>query len=750
VPAEGGIRFGQYVLLRRIARGGMAEVFLAQQRGLEGFDRRVAVKRILPHLSDSPDFTKMFLGEAKLAAQLSHPNVVHIYDFGKVEGDYFIAMEFVDGVHAGQLFKYGERERLPPNLVARIGADAASALHYAHDLRGATGKPIGLVHRDVSPANIMISFDGVVKLCDFGIAKAAALSEGLTNPGQVKGKYAYMSPEQTIAAPLDGRSDVFSLAIVLWELLAGKYIVSRGDAIEAMRAIRDGKLESIERAAPHIPGQLAKAISWALQPKREQRASAAELAQALEAFIKSSPELGNSMELGSWVRGRFPREGTGQLPALNPNETLASPGTNASPGTLASPGTVLGESSLQAPITPRPVLARLAESSARGFGSDLDEEGAQTLKRPPPVYARGDQTATMIDSGTSRAVDESTLRDRQDSMVGDATEIVDSRPTVERVGPSGHTISSSGETPTSIHANVLAVMRGGPVPAASPPSPASGRPVPPPSSGPRAAPVAGTGPRERVPASVIADDARRSGTALMSSQRRRRLRVAAAIAGLVGLALISFAIALAASGGSHGKTLDALVVAPPPADAAQIATAPADATPAVAVADATFTPTFPVDAMPTTLFVVKTIPPGGTVRIGDQGGARTAPAEFALVEGTYDVTAELAGYQPEHRKVEVPHGERYETEIAFTHKLGGHGGTEHVDHTPAAGKLTVSTQPYSDVYEAGKSLGETPLADLPLPVGQHVLTFKNPKHATITKTVTITAGKTLKLNFPLP
>ena len=124
VPADAGIRFGQYVLVRRIARGGMAEVFLAQQRGLEGFDRRVAVKRILPHLADSPDFMKMFFGEAKLAAQLAHPNIVHIYEFGKVEHDYFIAMEFVDGVHAGMLFKHGEKEKLPPTLVARIVADA--------------------------------------------------------------------------------------------------------------------------------------------------------------------------------------------------------------------------------------------------------------------------------------------------------------------------------------------------------------------------------------------------------------------------------------------------------------------------------------------------------------------------------------------------------------------------------------------------------------------------------------------------
>src|SRR3954465_14531609 len=142
----------------------MAEVFLAQQRGLEGFDRRVAVKRILPHLADTPDSVQMFLGEARRAAQLTHPNIVHIYDFGKVDHDYFIAMEYVDGVHAGQLFKQSEHDRMPPTMLAGIAADTAAALHYAHELHGPNGKPFGLVHRDVSPANVMISYDGVVKL----------------------------------------------------------------------------------------------------------------------------------------------------------------------------------------------------------------------------------------------------------------------------------------------------------------------------------------------------------------------------------------------------------------------------------------------------------------------------------------------------------------------------------------------------------------------------------------------------------
>ncbi|MBP6847834.1 MAG: serine/threonine protein kinase, partial [Kofleriaceae bacterium] len=344
MSADGGIPFGSYSLFRRIARGGMAEVFLAQQRGVEGWGRRVAVKRILPHLSDSADFNRMFLAEARLAARLSHPNIVHIYDFGKVADDYFIAMEFVDGIHAGNLIKLAETERLPAALIARIGADAAAALHYAHGQTDNSGKALGLVHRDVSPANLMVSFDGVVKLVDFGIAKAAALSEGKTSPGVIKGKYAYMSPEQTIGAPLDGRSDVFSLAVCMWEMLSGRVIVERGNAADAMRAIRDGRLARLDQVAPWVPPPLTRAITWAMENKREARCTAAEFGQALEEYIKASPDIATPLQLGSWLRTRFASTATGPMAAMP--DLVAGPDTRgasvASPGTAVAPGTAAG------------------------------------------------------------------------------------------------------------------------------------------------------------------------------------------------------------------------------------------------------------------------------------------------------------------------------------------------------------------------------------------------------------------------
>ncbi len=284
----------------------MAEVFLARQQGPEGFDRRVAIKRILPHLADADDFLRMFLAEARLAASLSHPNVVHIYELGKVGDHYFLAMEYIDGVHAGAMIERGARERLPAALVARIGADACAGLNYVHNAVNSSGRPLHLVHRDISPPNLMVSYDGVVKLMDFGIAKAAGQVEQ-TRPGIVKGKFAYMSPEQTTGETLDGRSDVFSLALVMWELLAGRVALPRTDPVEAMTLIRDGKIPPLRAARPDVPPALATVLEQGLRVDREHRPSAADLGNALEGFIKSSPELGTAMQLSEWVRRRFPQ-----------------------------------------------------------------------------------------------------------------------------------------------------------------------------------------------------------------------------------------------------------------------------------------------------------------------------------------------------------------------------------------------------------------------------------------------------------
>src|SRR5205823_3570216 len=218
-----GIKFGQYVLVEKIATGGMAEVWKARMRGVEGFQKIVAIKKILPHLSDNQDFIEMFIDEAKLAAQLNHNNIIHIYDLGKIQSSYYIAMEYIDGYDLKTILKLAADRDNPLNveLALFIAAKIAAALDYAHRKRDFEDRDLGLVHRDVSPQNVLISQDGDIKLCDFGIAKAASKASH-TQAGALKGKLQYMSPEQAWGRAIDKRSDIFALATVLFELLTGR------------------------------------------------------------------------------------------------------------------------------------------------------------------------------------------------------------------------------------------------------------------------------------------------------------------------------------------------------------------------------------------------------------------------------------------------------------------------------------------------------------------------------------------------
>src|SRR5262249_47010687 len=218
------MRLGKYQLLRKLATGGMAEVFLAKTDGPMGFEKLLVIKRILPHLAEDPQFVEMFLGEAKLAAQLNHPNLVQIFDFGRAEGSYFIAMEYIDGpnLRTLQVRARDLRRMVPFPIAARIVSWAAEGLAYAHDFQDlATGQPLHLVHRDVSPDNILVGRSGTVKLVDFGIAKATGQSHQ-TQAGTVKGKVAYMAPEQLRGEPLDRRVDLYPLRIGPSELCTGR------------------------------------------------------------------------------------------------------------------------------------------------------------------------------------------------------------------------------------------------------------------------------------------------------------------------------------------------------------------------------------------------------------------------------------------------------------------------------------------------------------------------------------------------
>jgi serine/threonine-protein kinase len=216
-------RLGNYELLRPLAEGGMGQVFLARQIGPAGFSRPVAVKQILPHLATDRTFVELFLNEARVAAQVNHPNVVQIFELGRAGESYFIAMEFVHGVSLRMLEKTLRKEgrRLPLSLIASIVQQVLHGLHAAHTLVGLDGKPMPVIHRDVSPDNVLVGFNGTVKLTDFGVAKA--LTPASERSGVARGKFGYMSPEQLDGERTDARSDLFAVAIILYELMTGEH-----------------------------------------------------------------------------------------------------------------------------------------------------------------------------------------------------------------------------------------------------------------------------------------------------------------------------------------------------------------------------------------------------------------------------------------------------------------------------------------------------------------------------------------------
>src|SRR5579864_4679625 len=238
-----GSRLGKYEIIKRLATGGMAEIFLARVSGLPGFQKMVVIKRILPQLATNNDFVEMFLDEARIAATLQHPNVVQMYDVGVVDGNYFIAMEYLHGEDVRSMMKalVRKEQRLPIEHALNIVIGVASGLHYAHEKVGFDGKALEIVHRDVTPQNIIVTYDGAVKLLDFGIAKASNRF-GETRFGTLKGKVPYMSPEQCRSENLDRRTDVFSLGIMLYELTLGRRLYRAKSEFEVMKKIVDGTI----------------------------------------------------------------------------------------------------------------------------------------------------------------------------------------------------------------------------------------------------------------------------------------------------------------------------------------------------------------------------------------------------------------------------------------------------------------------------------------------------------------------------
>jgi serine/threonine protein kinase len=307
---RGSGRFGKYTLVDRIAVGGMAEIFLARQAGLEGFEKTIVIKRIRPHLSSQPNFVKMFLNEAKLAAQLNHPNIVQIYDLGKIGESYFIAMEYIFGRDMRRIIPKADELGIPFPMVyaLKIASSVCEGLYYAHGKVDLYGNPLNIVHRDITPENIFVSFDGTVKVLDFGIAKAANQIEQ-TRAGEIKGKLSYMSPEQCLGRPLDCRSDLFSLGTVLYEWLTGFRLFTGDSEVAILKSITDGKIYRPSYFKSDIPEAVENILMKALEKDRERRyQSAWELQYDLDQFLSQYEFTPSNIHLANFLKQLFSDE----------------------------------------------------------------------------------------------------------------------------------------------------------------------------------------------------------------------------------------------------------------------------------------------------------------------------------------------------------------------------------------------------------------------------------------------------------
>lgn len=259
--------YGKYQLLELLARGGMAEVFKAKSHGVEGFEKILVIKRILPELSSQPAFVDMFIGEAKISVSLTHANIVQVFDLGRADDQYFIAMEHVAGCDLSTLLAkaHAAGRALPQEIAVYVASELAKGLDYAHRRKDGNLRPLGIVHRDVSPGNVLVSFEGEVKLTDFGIAKARSTLRETTEEGVLKGKYAYMSPEQARAERVDARTDLFALGVVLFECLAGRLPYEAESPYELVQQVREGRRLRLADIAPDTPEELLAIVDRALE-----------------------------------------------------------------------------------------------------------------------------------------------------------------------------------------------------------------------------------------------------------------------------------------------------------------------------------------------------------------------------------------------------------------------------------------------------------------------------------------------------
>lgn len=305
IPEENEASVGKYKLIASLGHGGMADVYLAAVSGPAGINKLQVIKRLRRESAGDPERVAMFLDEARLAARVSHPNVVQTFEVGAAEGAYFIAMEWLEGAPLNRIMNRARTSPAPPGALLRILADVLAGLHHAHELCDYDGTPLNVVHRDASPHNVIVTYEGHTKLLDFGIAMSDVRAADPRH-GAVQGKVQYMAPEQARAKELDRRADIFVMGIVLWEMLAGRKMWQRGSDMEVLHKLATGDLPKLEETAKNVPSELLKITNRALAMEpRDRYATAAEMRADILGYLDAKGIHVGPEEIGQYVTDQY-------------------------------------------------------------------------------------------------------------------------------------------------------------------------------------------------------------------------------------------------------------------------------------------------------------------------------------------------------------------------------------------------------------------------------------------------------------
>ena len=374
-------RFGKYDLLALLATGGMAEIWLARVSGMAGFEKLVVIKRLLDKLAIEPEYVEMFLDEARINARLTHSNIVQVLELGQVEGKYFMAMEFVPGLSVSQVGKRATKTLgdVPQEVACGIVTQACSGLHYAHDKTMPDGTPLNIIHRDVSPQNLILTYEGLVKVLDFGIAKADH-RQSQTRTGLVKGKFSYMAPEQCLGQALDRRSDVFALGIVLFELCTARRLFKRRSTYDTYTAITKADVPPPRQLNPKVHEAVEAVIVRALALKPDDRYPTADAMQdALENAMRTAGLRGSATDLAKFMNDAFAAERAEQnrliSQATRGELGSAEEAVQVSPVAAAAAAEAASNYAVDNERTSVDLLPPLADESGRNWKADADDMG---------------------------------------------------------------------------------------------------------------------------------------------------------------------------------------------------------------------------------------------------------------------------------------------------------------------------------------------------------------------------------------